>query len=208
MTPGGLITTVAGNGTAGYSGDGGPATAAALNAPEGLVIDSVGNLYIADQFNRRIRKVSNGIITTVAGNGLAGYAGDGGPSVTAELSGPAGISLDAAGNLYIADRDNNRIRVLLTNGTIWTVAGNGSAACAGDGSSAVTGALNSPRSVPYGPEPSMLRTQRTRKSVCSRPNPALHPSHPMASFLYTAAQVRSNPAPRFRSTERIWLLAL
>jgi uncharacterized protein (TIGR03437 family) len=147
VTPAGLITTVAGNGTAGYSGDGGPATSAALNAPEGLAIDRAGNLYIADQFNRRIRKVSNGVITTAAGNGLAGYAGDGGPGVSAELSGPAGISLDAAGSLYIADRDNNRVRVLLTNGTIWTVAGDGSAAYGGDGGPAITAALNSPRSV-------------------------------------------------------------
>jgi uncharacterized protein (TIGR03437 family) len=147
VTPGGLITTVAGNGTAGYSGDGGPATNAALNAPEGLAIDNAGNLFIADQFNQRIRKVSNGIITTVAGNGSAGYAGDGGPAVSAELAGPAGMSVDAAGNLYIADRDNNRIRVLLTDGTISTVAGNGSAASAGDGGPATSAALNSPRSL-------------------------------------------------------------
>jgi uncharacterized protein (TIGR03437 family) len=147
VTPGGLITTIAGNGTAGYSGDGGPATSAALNAPEGLAIDSAGNLFIADQINQRIRKVSNGIITTVAGNGSAGYSGDGGPAISAELSGPAGMSFDAAGNLYIADRDNNRIRVLLTDGTIWTVAGNGSAACTGDGGPATIAALDSPRSV-------------------------------------------------------------
>jgi uncharacterized protein (TIGR03437 family) len=147
VTPGGLITTVAGNGTAGYSGDGGPATNAALNAPEGLAIDNAGNLFIADQFNRRIRKVSNGIITTVAGNGSAGYAGDGGPAVSAELAGPAGMTIDAAGNLYIADRDNNRVRVLLNNGTISTVAGNGIADSTGDGGPATSASLNSPRSL-------------------------------------------------------------
>jgi uncharacterized protein (TIGR03437 family) len=147
VTPGGLITTVAGNGTAGYSGDGGLATGAALNAPEGLAIDSAGNLFIADQVNQRIRKVSNGIIATVAGNGTAGYSGDGGPAISAQLSGPAGISIDAAGNLYIADRDNNRVRVLLTDGTISTVAGNGSAGYTGDGGPATSAALDSPRSV-------------------------------------------------------------
>jgi len=147
VTPAGLIATVAGNGTAGYSGDGGPATSAALHAPEGLAIDSAGNLYIADQINQRIRKVSGGIITTVAGIGLAGYAGDGGPAGSAELSGPAGLSLDAAGNLYIADRDNNRIRVLLTDGTISTVAGTGNAAYTGDGVAAAGAGLSSPRSL-------------------------------------------------------------
>jgi uncharacterized protein (TIGR03437 family) len=147
VTSDGLITTVVGNGTAGYSGDGGPATSASLHAPEGLAIDSAGNLFIADQINQRIRKVSGGIITTVAGNGVAGYAGDGGPAGGAELSGPAGISFDAAGNLYIADRDNNRIRVLLTDGTISTVAGTGEAAYTGDGVPATSAALSSPRSL-------------------------------------------------------------
>jgi sugar lactone lactonase YvrE len=118
-----------------------------LNAPEGLAIDSTGNLFIADQINQRIRKVSNGIIETVAGNGTAGYSGDGGPAISAELSGPAGMSFDAAGNLYIADRDNNRVRVLLTDGTISTVAGNGSAAWTGDGGPATSAALDSPRSL-------------------------------------------------------------
>jgi uncharacterized protein (TIGR03437 family) len=147
VTPAGLIATVAGNGTAGYSGDGGPATSAALHAPEGLAIDNAGDLFISDQFNQRIRKVSHGIITTVAGVGLAGYAGDGGPARNAELSGPAGLSFDASGNLYIADRDNNRIRVLLTNGTISTVAGTGNAAYTGDGVAAAIAALSSPRSL-------------------------------------------------------------
>jgi uncharacterized protein (TIGR03437 family) len=147
VRPGGLITTVAGNGIAGYSGDGGLATGAALNAPEGLAIDSTGNLFIADQVNQRIRKVSNGIIETVAGNGTAGYSGDGGPAISAELSGPAGMSFDVAGNLYIADRDNNRVRVLLTDGTISTVAGNDSAGWTGDGGPATRAALDSPRSV-------------------------------------------------------------
>jgi hypothetical protein len=110
-------------------------------------VDGNGNLFIADQGNQRIRKVSNGIIATVAGNGGGGYTGEGGPAAGAELSGPAGMAFDGAGNLYIADRDNNRIRVLLTNGTIATVAGNGSADYAGDGGTATSAALNSPRSL-------------------------------------------------------------
>jgi uncharacterized protein (TIGR03437 family) len=147
VAPNGIITTVAGNGTEGYSGDGGPATTAALNFPRGIAVDAAGNLFISDQSNERIRKVSNGIITTVAGNGSGGYAGDGGVATSARLNNPAGLALDAAGNLYISDRDNNRIRVLLTNGTIWTVAGNGSAAYSGDGGPATSAALYNPRSV-------------------------------------------------------------
>jgi uncharacterized protein (TIGR03437 family) len=179
VTPGGIITTIAGNGTAGYSGDGGLATSAALNSPEGLAVDSAGNLFIADQGNQRVRKVSNGIITTVAGNGLAGYAGDGGPATGAELSGPAGMSLDAAGNLYIADRDNNRVRVLLTNGTISTVAGNGSAAWTGDGGPAVSAALDSPRSVAVSARAVYVadaRNERVRLLTPSQPDaPSITP---------------------------------
>jgi uncharacterized protein (TIGR03437 family) len=143
----GIITTVAGNGSPGYSGDGGPATAASLNGPTGVAVNAAGNLFISDRGNNRIRKVSNGIITTVAGTGRAGYAGDGDLATSAELNAPTGISLDASGNLYIAEVSNNRIRVLLTNGTIETVAGNGSAGFSGDGGTATSGAINGPRGV-------------------------------------------------------------
>jgi uncharacterized protein (TIGR03437 family) len=144
VTPNGVISTVAGNGTAGYSGDGGPATSAALNTPRGLAIDTAGNLFIVDQGNNRIRKVSNGIISTVAGNGQAGYAGDSGPAISAELSLPQNLSLDAAGNLYITDDGNSRIRALLTDGTIVTVAGNGVDAFAGEGGPASSASLSGP----------------------------------------------------------------
>jgi sugar lactone lactonase YvrE len=105
----GIITTVAGNGIEGYSGDDGAATNAELSYPSGLALDSAGNLYIADLDNSVIRKVSksSGMISTVAGTGAAGYSGDGGPATTAELSYPNGVALDASGNIYIADQDNN-----------------------------------------------------------------------------------------------------
>jgi len=121
---GGVITTVAGNRAQGFSGDNGPATSASMNQPTALTVDSAGNLYIADTGNSRIRKVSNGTITTIAGNGTAGFSGDGGAATSAQLSSPSGVAFDAAGNLYIADYANIRIR-RVSNGTITTVAGGG-----------------------------------------------------------------------------------
>ena len=118
----GVITTVAGNGTLGFSGDGGPATSAQLSGPSNVAVDSAGNLYIVDTGNQRIRKVSNGIITTVAGNGAQGFSGDNGPAIDARLYNPSAVAVDSAGNLYIADSYNNRIREV-SNGMITTVAG-------------------------------------------------------------------------------------
>jgi sugar lactone lactonase YvrE len=152
----GAITTIAGNGSAGSSGDGGPATAAQLSYPLGLATDSAGNLYIADGFDC-IRKVAaqTGVITTVAGNRQAGYSGDGGPATAAELEYPSAVATDAAGNLYIADRDNNVIRkVNASTGVISTVAGNGFGAgtfvtggYTGDGGPATSAELSSPTGV-------------------------------------------------------------
>ena len=130
----GVITTVAGNGTAGFSGDNGPATSAQLNFAStslSVGVDSAGNLYIADSGNNRVRKVSNGVITTVAGNGTAGFSGDNGPAINAKLSNPLSVAVDSAGNLYIADSFNRRIRKV-SNGVISTVAGNGTAGFSGD----------------------------------------------------------------------------
>ena len=132
----GIITTVAGDGTTGYGGDGGPATTAQLGAPFDVALDAAGNLYIADYLNYRIRKVdhSTGIITTVAGDGNYAYGGDGGPASAAQLSFPAGLALDAVGNLYIADFFNNAIRkVDHSTGIITTVAGDGNYGYGGDG---------------------------------------------------------------------------
>ncbi len=126
----GIISTIAGNGTAAYSGDGGQATSAELWAPTGVVFDAAGNLYIADEYNKRIRKVNtSGIITTFAGNGTAAYSGDGGLATAAELNYPTGAALDAAGNLYIVDQNNNRIRMV--SKALTTVTVNSATICAG-----------------------------------------------------------------------------
>jgi len=140
----GIITTVAGNGTASYSGDGGAATNAELNYPIGVAVDSTGNLFIADEDNQRIRKVGiNGIITTVAGNGTASYSGDGGAATNAELNYPIGVAVDSTGNQFISD-SNHRIRKVGTNGIIYTVAGNGTANYSGDVGAATNAELNNP----------------------------------------------------------------
>ncbi|MBI4552859.1 MAG: choice-of-anchor D domain-containing protein [Candidatus Latescibacteria bacterium] len=147
----GTITTVAGNGTASFSGDDGPATAASLYSPSGIFVDSAGNLYIGDYRNNRIRKVdTNGVITTVAGNGTASFSGDDGPATAASLKlWYANVFKDGAGNLYIPDYYNNRIRKVDTNGVITTVAGNGTKSSAGDDSLATVASLNGPITV-YG----------------------------------------------------------
>jgi sugar lactone lactonase YvrE len=144
----GIITTVAGNGTNLYTGDGGPATNASLSAPTGVALDAADNLYIADQGNNRIRRVdTNGIITTVAGNGIATYAGDGGAATNASLNVPFNVAFDASGNLYVVDWNNNRIRRVDTNGIMTTVAGNGTNGYAGDGVAATNTSLNYPVAV-------------------------------------------------------------
>jgi hypothetical protein len=144
----GIITTVAGNGTSGYSGDGGLATQAELAWPSGVAVDTSGNLFIADWGNNRMREVgTNGIITTVAGNGTNGYSGDGGAATNAELSGPSGVAVDTSGNLFIADASTNVIREVGTDGIITTVAGNGIAGFSGDGGLATEAELAYPAGV-------------------------------------------------------------
>jgi sugar lactone lactonase YvrE len=141
----GYISTVAGTGTQGYSGDGGPARIAELYLPTGVAVDAVGNIYFAD--NQRIRKVtaSTGIITTVAGSGVQGYSGDGGPALSAKLNWPWAVAVDAAGNIYFTDTDNQRIRkVAVSTGIITTVAGTGTAGYSDDGGPATGAQLNSP----------------------------------------------------------------
>jgi uncharacterized protein (TIGR03437 family) len=124
QTTGYTITTFAGNGTTGFSGDGGPANAAVLSSPYAVAVDSSGNLYIVDNGNQRIRKVTNGTINTVAGNGTFGFFGDGAAATSAEIYDPSGVALDSGGNLYIADTNNSLIRKVTPSGTISTFAGN------------------------------------------------------------------------------------
>ena len=146
----GNIATIAGNGGGTFSGDGGPAAIASLSDPPALEIDSSGNLYISDVGNMRIRQVSRtGIITTIAGNGIAGYSGDGGLAVNASLSAETGLALDPSGNLYIADAHNMRVRMVTPSGIISTVAGTGVQGFSGDGGPATNATLNVPASVMF-----------------------------------------------------------
>ena len=144
----GTITTIVGTGESGFGGDGGTAVQAALSYPRGVTVDGVGNLYIADSDNRRIRKIdSTGTITTIAGTGEFGFSGDSGPAVQAQLHSPRGVAVDGAGNLYIADSDNHRIRKVDSTGAITTVAGSEENGFGGDGGLASQAQLYSPRGV-------------------------------------------------------------
>lgn len=144
----GIITTVAGNGSNGYSGDGGPATQAAMSSPSDVAVGLRGELYIADFYNAVVRKVESGVITTVAGDGFMGFGGDGGAATRARLNQPFRVAVDAAGDLLILDAGNYRVRKVDTDtGIITTVAGNGTNATAGDGGPALSASLFSPGSL-------------------------------------------------------------
>src|SRR5439155_144839 len=168
VTAAGTISTYAGTGTVGFAGDGGPATAAQLNEPVGVALDPAGNLYIAERENHRIRKVTpGGVISTYAGTGTQGFSGDGGSATGAQLLRPPGVALDPAGNLYIADRNNDRIREVTPGGIFSTDAGTG-----GEGFSALDGAatvaqLNEPVGVALDPAGNLyiadLGNRRIRK---------------------------------------------
>jgi hypothetical protein len=141
----GQITTFAGDGTAGYAGDNGPAASAIFDHPNALAIDTTGALLVADSGNHRVRRISAGQITTIAGNGLQGFAGDGSAATAAQLDTPSGIAVTADGRIFVADTHNHRVRVINTTGVIATFAGNGSAGYAGDGNAATAAQLALPR---------------------------------------------------------------
>lgn len=148
ITRTGIISTIAGDGSLGFSGDGGQATAASLSAPRGVAIDTAGNLYIADTGNQRIRRVSpTGIITTIAGTGQEGFRGDGGPATAARLNFPAGLALDAGGNLYVADNANQRIRRIAAQTAVITTVAGGRYGYSGDDGPATDAGLNNPTGV-------------------------------------------------------------
>jgi len=184
----GIINSLAGSNTSiGFGGDGGQASAASLNSPIGIALDVKGNLYIADEFNHRIRKVTpanngdvtlaykNGVITTVAGTGSRGFSGDGGQAVAAALAFPTGVAVDASGVLYIADSGNDRIRKVDPAGVITTIAGNGSRGFSGDGGSALQAQLNQPISVAVDADGNVLvadsNNNRIRKLTPPRQTP-------------------------------------
>jgi sugar lactone lactonase YvrE len=157
LDPSGHITTVVGTGVGGFSGDGGPATAAQIRRPYGIGMDHAGNLLIADSDNHRIRKVdTSGVITTIAGTGVGGYSGDNGPATSAQLANPRGVGADAAGNVFVADSSNNRIRRITPGGTITTMAGTGVAAFSGDNGPATAAQINFPRSISFLSDGSMV----------------------------------------------------
>lgn len=151
VTPTGIIQTYAGRGVRGYGGDGGPALEAQMDTPRALALDAQGNLYVAEYGNHAVRRITpEGKIETVAGTGVAGYAGDGGKAVNANLNGPLGIAVDAFGNLLIADSENHRVRVVTGDGTIHTAAGDGVAGFEGDGGAAAAARLYLPAGVAAG----------------------------------------------------------
>ncbi len=144
----GIITTIIGNGTAGFGGDEVLAINTTLTSPSNAAVDSEGNIYIADTGNNRIRKVNTqGIISTIVGNGNADFSGDDSQAIDAALNSPVDVALDSDGNLYIVDNGNNRIRKVNTQGIISTIAGNGDADFTGDGGAAINASLNSPKSI-------------------------------------------------------------
>jgi sugar lactone lactonase YvrE len=165
----GVISTVAGNGDKGFSGDGGAATGAALNEPYGIALDRAGNIFVADRLNRRVRRIdaASGTITTLAGTGEAAYGGDGGPAADAGLAEPNGLAFDAAErHLYITDVADNRVRIVdLVSGTIATFAGTGAAEHSGDGGPAAAAGTFGARAVKVGPDGTVYILERQGSSL-------------------------------------------
>ena len=141
----GLVATFAGTGDQGYGGDGGPASDAQFMEPANVAVDAVGNVYVADRRDNRVRKIdTSGMITTVAGTGDPGNAGDGGPASQARFRRPEGVAVDSSGAVYVADRDNNRIRKIDASGTITAFAGTGDRGNDGDGGPGFASSVQEP----------------------------------------------------------------
>ena len=166
IAPDGAITTIAGTGEAGVTGDGGVAVDARLRSPLGIAIDGEGSIYIADTYNHRIRKVTpDGVISTIAGTGESGFGGDGGPATQAALAYPTSVAVAADGAIYIADTRNHRVRKLAADGTLTTVAGTGAAGFSGDGGPATIARLNSPRGVAVSPDGKLYIVDRENRRI-------------------------------------------
>jgi sugar lactone lactonase YvrE len=164
----GIITTVAGNGTAGFSGDGGKATEAMLQHPSGIAVDDKGNIFISDRSNDRVRVVNRkGVISTYAGNGEDGAKGDSGPATKGQLSKPFGLALDKKGNLFIADRKSNRVRMVTPQGILHTVAGDGGFFFSGDNGPAYRASVAGPTGVAVGKDGTLYIADRNNNRIRS-----------------------------------------
>ncbi|MBS1828547.1 MAG: hypothetical protein JST93_24790 [Acidobacteria bacterium] len=186
ISPSGIITTVAGNGSLGYSSDGVPAISASINAIVSVAPDNAGNLFISDSTTHRIRKIStDGMLTTVAGNGAPAFSGDGGLATRASLAHPQGIAVDAQGNIYIADTGNHRIRKVLPDGVITTIAGS-SLGFSGDNGPAHAAQLNSPARLAVDRNGNILISD-TRNNRIRILSPSLTAQPVSLAFQYTPA---------------------
>ena len=170
----GYIHTIAGDGIPGFNGDGGPATLARLQNPYAIAVDDIGNIYVSDVDNERIRLIdTSGIISTYAGNGIAGYGGDGGPATGASLDEPIGVAADKYGTIYIADGWNNRVRAVNAEGVISTVAGTGTAGFLGDGGPALSAECDHPYGVAVSSAGLIYFSDNGNNRVRSLPLPTL-----------------------------------
>ena len=150
VTPGGIISTIAGTGVSGYSGDSGPATSAQLHGPSGIAVDPNGNVVFGDWVNHVVRMVTpGGIISTIAGNGTSGYSGDSGPATSAQFQSPSGVAYDGVGNLYVTDFGQHVVRKVTPGGTITTAVGLAGGGYSGDGGAATGARLNSPDGITF-----------------------------------------------------------
>jgi trimeric autotransporter adhesin len=196
----GIITTVAGTGIFGFSGDNGQATNAELGGPSGIALDASDNLYISDINNHRIRKVDTlGVITTIAGTGVAGYSGDGGLATLAKLSNPWAITIDANKNIFIADDANSRVRKINASGIITTVAGNGMPGFSGDGGPATSAKLHSASSLAIDAGGSLYISDYLNRRIRKVTNIVNNIKKPALSSVQTI--VYPNPSSNYFSIE-------